>query len=92
MHIFHINVLNSYIKISLQIQNLPVPYSLWAMGDAGVLICFHFVDMSTFVLVGSTQLLESIDLNCILGPVVKVKQIRGLVHSLTPMKCYIVSL
>lgn len=92
MHIFHINVLNSYIKISLQIPNLPMPYSLRAMGDAGVLICFHFVDMSTFVLVGSTQLLESIDLNCILGPVVKCKQIRSLGHSLTPMKCYIVSL
>lgn len=92
MHIFDVNGLNNYINISLQIQNLPMPYSLWVMGDAGVLICFHFVDMSTFVLVASTQLLESIDLNCILGPVVKVKQIRDLGQSLTPMKCYIVSL
>lgn len=50
-----------------------MPCSIWMMGDAGVLMCFHFVDMSTLVLVESTQLLESIDLNCIPGPMVKVK-------------------
>lgn len=46
-------------------------HSEQTMSDADVLMCFHFVRMSTLVLVESTQLLESIDLNPVPHPIVK---------------------
>lgn len=46
-------------------------HSEQAKSDAGVLMCFHFVCMSTLVLGESTQLLESMDLNSVPHPIVK---------------------
>ena len=62
----------------IKFKNLLVRQSEWTVRGAGVWMCFGFVCVNTLVLVENIQLLESIDLNSIPGPLVKDEQVHSL--------------